>query len=29
MGLPALTVTKGDATTLSPFLEKKIYIYVM
>ncbi|MBA0649759.1 hypothetical protein Goklo_017286, partial [Gossypium klotzschianum] len=23
MGLPALTVTKGDATTLSPFLEKK------
>ncbi|KAB2097080.1 hypothetical protein ES319_A01G147100v1 [Gossypium barbadense] len=29
MGLPALIVTKGDATTLSPFLEKKINIYVM
>ncbi|MBA0635468.1 hypothetical protein Godav_025560 [Gossypium davidsonii] len=29
MELPALIVTKGDATTLSPFLEKKINIYVM
>ncbi|MBA0649428.1 hypothetical protein Goklo_016992, partial [Gossypium klotzschianum] len=23
MGLPALIITKGDAITLSPFLEKK------
>ncbi|XVE57239.1 hypothetical protein DITRI_Ditri04bG0075500 [Diplodiscus trichospermus] len=28
MGLPALIVTKGDTTTLSPLLEKKINIYI-
>ncbi|MFQ6622513.1 hypothetical protein Gotur_002192 [Gossypium turneri] len=29
MGLPTLIVTKGDGTTLSPFLKKKINIILL